>query len=105
MADGPSLATSRLSLVEVSRATRLANPAPEVRAEVALLLGSCLLIDVSGRILRSAANLASASVRTLDAIHLASALRVAADELLAYDARLIEAAAANDLAVASPGLD
>jgi predicted nucleic acid-binding protein len=42
-------------------------------------------------------------VRTLDAIHLASALHVDADELLAYDTRLLAAAAEHGLLVASPG--
>jgi hypothetical protein len=44
-------------------------------------------------------------VRTLDAVHLASALRVEADELVAYDRRLLAAAAANGLEVTSPGAD
>jgi len=70
--------------VEVSRATALANPAPQVRRDTALLLGSCLLIDLTDALLRDAAGLASASVRTLDALHLASALRIEADEFVAY---------------------
>jgi uncharacterized protein len=41
-------------------------------------------------------------VRTLDAIHLASALRIEADELLAYDRRLLAAASEHGLAVSSP---
>jgi uncharacterized protein len=47
--------------------------------------------------------LTSDSVRTLDAIHLASALRIQADEVLAYDRRLASAALARGLSVASPG--
>ncbi len=100
---GPVLAASRIALVEVPRATALANPAPEVQEEAARLLASCLLIDVADELLRAAAGLASQAVRTLDAIHLASALRIEADELVAYDRRLIGAAAAAGLAVSSPG--
>jgi predicted nucleic acid-binding protein len=100
----PVLATSRLALVEVPRATALANPAPEVQGETQSLLASCMLIDVSDGVLRAAAGLTSGSVRTLDAIHLASALRTEADELLAYDRRLAAAGAECGLAVASPGL-
>lgn len=103
LADGPVLATSRIALVEVSRATALANPAPQVRQDTALLLDSCLLVDLTDALLRDAAGLASASVRTLDALHLASALRIQADELVAYDRRLVAAARESGLAVASPG--
>jgi hypothetical protein len=41
------LGTSRIALVEVPRATSLANPAPEVQGETERLLASCLLIDVT----------------------------------------------------------
>ncbi len=99
---GPMLATSRIAIVEVLRATALANPAQEVREEAERLLASCMLIDVSEGLLRAAADLASAAVGTLDAIHLASALRIEADELLAYDRRLIAAAVERGLAVSSP---
>lgn len=101
---GPLLATSRIALVEVLRATALANPAPQVRSEAERLLSSCMLVEVGDAVLRSAAGLASATVRTLDAIHLASALRVEPDELLAYDRRLLEAAAEHGLVASSPGV-
>ena len=103
LGSGPQLITSRIALVEVPRAVRLANPEPAVRQDADRLLGSCMLIDVTDRVLRSAADLAGATLRSLDAIHLASALRVAPDELVAYDARLLEAAAENGLATSSPG--
>lgn len=103
LADGPVLATSRLAVVEVPRATALANPRPEVQREVADLLASCLLVDVTDGVLLAAAALTSLTVRTLDAIHLASALRIEPDELVAYDRRLIAAAAGHGLVVASPG--
>jgi predicted nucleic acid-binding protein len=89
--------------VEVPRATAIANPGPEIREETFRLLESCMLIHVGEAVLRVAIELASSAVRTLDAIHLASALRIEADELLAYDHRLAAAAAANGLPVVSPG--
>jgi uncharacterized protein len=61
-----------------------------------------MLVSVSTQLLRAAHKLASASVRTLDAIHLASALRTEADELLAYDHRLLAAATEQGLATTSP---
>lgn len=98
------LATSRIALVEVARATTVANPDPGVRADALRLLESCLLIDVSDSLLRAAIELSSEFVRTLDAIHLASALRIEADELVAYDRRLTNVAAEIGLPVASPGI-
>jgi uncharacterized protein len=89
--------------VEVSRATALANPAPEVRDETALLLDSCILVDVTDAVVRVEARLASRAVRTLDALHLASAMRVEPDELVAYDQRLLAAARDSGLRAASPG--
>ena len=100
---GTALATSLIALVEVTRATALANPAPEVREETALLLDSCILVDVTDVVVRVAARLASRAVRTLDALHLASAMRVEPDELIAYDRRLVAAARDSGLPVASPG--
>ncbi len=98
------LASSRLAQVEVTRAARLANPREEVSAEAERMLAACLLVEVSERVLRDAAALASREVRTLDAIHLATALYIDADELVAYDRRLVEAAGTRGLPVASPGL-
>ena len=97
------LATSRLALVEVPRAARIANPSEELQQETQRLLAACLLVDVSDHVLKSAASLASRAVRTLDAIHLATALYIDADELLAYDRRLLEAGETQSLDVAAPG--
>jgi uncharacterized protein len=102
--EGVLLATSRIAVVEVSRATALANPSHEVRRETARLLESCLLVAVTDRVLRDAAAIASRDVRTLDAIHLSTALHVEAEELVAYDRRLLAAAEARGLAVAAPAL-
>jgi predicted nucleic acid-binding protein len=102
LGDAP-LATSRIALVEVPRATALANSASEVREEAERLLSSCMLVDLTDGVLRAAARLASRELRTLDAVHLASALRIEADELVAYDRRLLSAAAARGLPVSSPG--
>lgn len=96
------MVTSRLAIVEVARATQLANPSEGVQAEVDRLVSSCMLVAVSASLLRASRKLTSATVRTLDAIHLASALRVEADELLAYDHRLLMAASAQGLPVLTP---
>ena len=103
LARGVTVATSRLALVEVPRATKLANPDFDAQQEARRLLESCMLIDVSDRVLRASAALTSRDVRTLDAIHLASALRIGADEFVGYDRRLNRAAGERGLAVAAPG--
>lgn len=103
LAQGQLVATSRIALVEVPRATAIANPTADARQETVRLFDSCMLVDVTADLLRAAAELASAQVRTLDAIHLATALRVEADELVAYDRRLVAAAVERGLLVATPG--
>jgi uncharacterized protein len=101
--DDANVATSRLAVVEVSRAASIANPARDVGREVDRLLSSYTLLTVSVELLRIARRLASQSLRTLDAIHLASALAIGADELVAYDKRLLAAALEQQIAVATPG--
>jgi uncharacterized protein len=96
------LVTSRLAIVEVSRATKLANPDERAQEEVDALLSSCTLVAITAPLLRSARALASQSVGALDAIHLASALRVEPDELIAYDPRLLAAAGELGLATVQP---
>ena len=56
-------------------------------------------------ILRGAGALAPASLRSLDAIHLATAISLGEDltAVVAYDDRLIAAARRNGLSVRSPG--
>lgn len=61
------------------------------------------LVDVDRELLEAAISWTSARVRSIDAIHLASALRVGVSEILVYDRRLAEAAAAAGLEVLSPG--
>jgi predicted nucleic acid-binding protein len=98
-----TLASSRLAMVEVTRAVGIANPDPEVRDEAERLIAACLLIDVSEKLLRSAAKLASTRIRSLDAIHLASAEEVDADAMVVYDERLAAAARARRIPILQPG--
>lgn len=96
------LVTSHLALVEVPRATKLANPGKAVERETDRRLRRCALVVVSDRLLRQAASLTSREIRTLDAIHLASAAHVRADELVTYDRRLTAGAATHGLAATAP---
>lgn len=71
-----------------------------------LLLTDISLISVDEEILTSAETLAPPTVTTLDAIHLATAVRLAeADELdalMTYDRRLADGARAHGITVLSP---
>jgi predicted nucleic acid-binding protein len=68
------------------------------------LLARLALVDVDRRILAAAAALEPAELRTLDAIHLATALAVREDlaGLVTYDRRLAAAAERLDLEVFAP---
>jgi predicted nucleic acid-binding protein len=62
------------------------------------------LVPVDDEVLEAAAWLAPAQLRSLDALHLAAALSLGDDlgVLVTYDERLIAAAAAQNVPVASP---
>jgi uncharacterized protein len=92
-----------VAVVEVARAAKVANPGRESAERAELVLGWCTLIALDGALLGHAARLADHRLGTLGAIHLASALRVEPDELVAYDRRLLEAAEAVGLHAVSPG--
>jgi predicted nucleic acid-binding protein len=100
----PERASSALARLEVIRAVRRAAPAAEGRARE--LLTRLALIPISEDVLRRAAAISPAGVRTLDAIHVATALGLGEDcgVVLAYDRWLLEAAASEGLTTTSPGL-
>jgi len=101
--DQPPLTTSALTLVEVQRSARVANSGGEGAARARALLDAVELVDLDRDLLEDAVSYSSAHVRSLDAIHLASAVRVGARRMLVYDRRLAEAASAAGLEVLSPG--
>jgi predicted nucleic acid-binding protein len=99
----PDPATSRISAVEVARAMARAEGSPQDEA-LAALWERTLFVEVDASLADSAARLEPPALRSLDAIHLASALALA-DELEAfvtYDARQADVARAVGLEVVSP---
>ena len=95
-------ASSALLRTELVRAVVRIDPSVVPRALDLLLQPRLLAIEA--RILDTAARLSPPSVRSLDAIHLASALEFR-DELtafVAYDDRLLAAASALGMPVVSP---
>lgn len=99
----PLLTTSELAIVELLRAVRVAAGGAEGMARARQELDATELLDVDRELLETAVSWTSARVRSLDAIHLASAVRVGARAMLVYDRRLAEAAAGAGLEVLSPG--
>lgn len=99
-----TLVGSALVVPEVSRAVRRAHGSGQDRL-LAQVLGLIDLVAVGRTVLRDAAQLEPAELRTLDAIHLASALSLGArlDAFVAYDDRLLAAADAAGLPVETPG--
>jgi predicted nucleic acid-binding protein len=98
---GP-LASSILAIVEVTRA--VARVAPESAAGAVAVLEAVSLVAFDARIAARAAALGPVGLRTLDAVHLATALELR-DELTAfvsYDDRLSAAALAMCLPVVAP---
>jgi hypothetical protein len=93
--------TSALAVTEVIRAVARSGTRA-VRAEA--VLDGIALIPIDEGILRAAASLAPRDLRTLDAIHLASALSFGRDlaALVTYDQRLAEAATGAGIDVRSP---
>ena len=102
---GARLATSALSIVEVTRAVLRAGHEHEVEPPLTELLDGCTFIDVDRELLRIAANLAPRKLRSSDAIHLATALSIAPEAMFVYDRRLGQAALDAGLCVIAPGAD
>jgi hypothetical protein len=100
----PERMSSALSLTEVPRALRRAQFDGAVRRRAQRVLARLALVDVDRRILSAAAALEPSALRTLDAIHLATALvvREDLDGLVTYDRHLAAAAERLDLEVLAP---
>ena len=94
--------SSRLAGVELARV--IARRGIRAERKVARLLRDVDLVDIGEDILLEAARVGPPSLRTLDAIHLATALAVRDDlaAVVSYDRRLAEAALAAGLPVVSP---
>jgi predicted nucleic acid-binding protein len=101
---GGLLAASSLAWVEVSRAVLARAKSPA--AAVELIEDAMSGVDerpVSGDVVSLARRIEPLVRRSLDAIHLASAVLIDADVVITYDDRLADACRRNALAVESPG--
>lgn len=102
---GTQLATSEVALTEVPRAAHLRTGQSGVFDQAEAVLRRFDLVELDPELHQAAARRPPRELRTLDAIHLESALRLG-DRLravVAYDRRLAEAAKGAGLTVEMPG--
>ena len=94
--------SSALLSVEARRSTLRAGEHLMPRTD--LLLEDMTLVELTPRLLESAGRLPDRALRSLDAIHIATALllRSELDVLISYDRRVLSAAAAQGLPTAAP---
>lgn len=100
------LVTSMLTEAELPRAVRRVEP--EALAEVPALLQRLARYEIDESVRRRAAGYPDPVLRSLDAIHLATAALLVdrgLSDFVTYDRRLRAAAVAESVPVASPGSD
>jgi predicted nucleic acid-binding protein len=102
LAAWPRRVSSRLLRLEARRTVHRYRP--DLEGELRTTLSGVGLIAVGDEVLETAAVLGPTALRSLDAIHLATALSLAdtLGTLVTYDRRMIEAAEQLGLPVASP---
>lgn len=95
------LATSRVGLVETVRAT---SRMPVDRDHRSNVLANLEVLELTAEIADRAGDIQPAALRTLDAVHLASAIALGTevDAFVTYDDRLASAARAIGLPVIQP---
>lgn len=98
------IGSSALLAVEARRGAARSEPA--VLPRVDLLLARFTLVTIGDAVVESASRLPARMLRSLDAIHLATVLLLGneLEELVTYDTRLAQAAAAHDVRTVSPGV-
>lgn len=99
-----ALVTSRLAELECRRAARGARVRTHLQ-RLEAVLEAVYLLEVTPSVLLRGAELRPDTLRSLDAIHVATARSVGDESLvvLTYDRRMADAARENGLKVAHPG--
>jgi len=102
LAAWPERVSSVVARIEVHRVARRMGGPPPVR--VREVLRRIALVELDEPVVQAAATLDPPALRTLDAIHLATARSLGDDlgAICTYDARMAEAAAALGMGVLTP---
>jgi predicted nucleic acid-binding protein len=97
---GGTLISSRVAVVEVGKAVARADPTVDPQP----IMGRLAFVEFDADLAQIAARTGSAALRALDAIHVASALRVGGviDGFVTYDDRQADAARSAGLKVLAP---
>lgn len=100
----PERVSSQLARVEVLRALRRVAASPATRRRAEDTLARIALIRIDDAVIAAASEIDPADLRSLDAIHLATALSLGADlgVFVSYDRRLVEAADKARIPAAAP---
>lgn len=108
VAEEAVIISSSLAWVEVSRALRTrpddgSYSADEIQDAVEGALSGVAEHLITGEVIGLARRVAPPLLRTLDAIHLATAIVLDVDEVVVYDHRLIDACRHHGLTTVTPG--
>ena len=100
----PERVSSQLARVEVLRAMRRAAASAAARRRAEDVLARIALIRIDDAVIAAASDLGPADLRSLDAIHLATALSLGAElgVFVSYDGRLLEAAKKAGISAVAP---
>jgi predicted nucleic acid-binding protein len=98
--DQPDLISCWLLDTEMRRAV-FSNP-DITQEQVSVILDNVDMHEVPGSLFRAAGLLAGVHLRSLDALHLAAAMRTGADHLVTYDHRMADSARSLGLSVLAP---
>jgi predicted nucleic acid-binding protein len=100
----PEMVSSTIARIEVLRAVKRAGARRAVAERAESILGRMGLVRLEEEIVKTASELRPRELRTLEAIHVATALSLvpAISSLITYDARLASAARATGLTALGP---
>lgn len=103
LGDWPARVSSVIAAVEVARAARL-HPVRRASERAGRLIRDLHLVPLDAQVVATAGAAAPSSLRTLDAVHLVTALSLgpAVGGFVTYDRRLAAVAAAAGLPVLGP---
>lgn len=98
-----ALVSSSLAWIEVSRALRRSGETDQVvNAAIEDALSGIAQRPITADVVSLARRIGPSALRSLDAVHLATAILLDADVVMTYDDRLAAAAQYNGLAVSAP---